>query len=206
MTNSSDLDKLSDYELYDLAKRLIMRESVSTSTSERMLKLVFAECRKRDIEIFNDAAIDAAGELSLAEQQLLGLSLGIATHGSDLSLAEIAYLANIERSSISSDDMFADVFDIRRDALLIVNVRGDSMIGAGIDDGDTLFAEATDEIHNGKIMIVSVNGKLFVKRIRVELGSLWLYSENEKYPPYGTENACDFKIIGLVRKIIKSAN
>ena len=51
-------------------------------------------------------------------------------------------------------------------ATFFVRARGDSMIGAGIHDGDLLVVDRSLEATNGKVVIVSINGELTVKRLR----------------------------------------
>ena len=50
-------------------------------------------------------------------------------------------------------------------ATFFVKVAGDSMTGAGINDGDILIVDRSIEATNRKIVIAAVNGELTVKRL-----------------------------------------
>ena len=60
---------------------------------------------------------------------------------------------------------------------------GDSMIGAGIYDGDLLIVDRSLEPKNGSIVIASVMGDLTVKRLKRDTHGAWLLApENSDYP------------------------
>jgi DNA polymerase V len=57
------------------------------------------------------------------------------------------------------------------------------MIGAGIHDGDLLVVDRSLEATNGKVVIVSINGELTVKRLRQAKGRTWLSTRKPRLPP-----------------------
>lgn len=68
-------------------------------------------------------------------------------------------------------------------ATYFVRAQGDSMIGAGIYDGDLLIVDRSLEPKNGSIVIAAVMGELTVKRLRKSAKGTWLLvPENPKYP------------------------
>ena len=73
-------------------------------------------------------------------------------------------------------------------ATFFARARGDSMIGAGIHDGDLLVVDRSLTAEDGKVVVVSINGELTVKRMRREKGITWLVPENPDYPPYNFRN------------------
>ena len=81
-----------------------------------------------------------------------------------------------------------------------ITVRGDSMINAGINDGDIVFVRAQPEVPNGKIACVEIDGeRVCTKRFYKTDTGVMLVSENPKYAPlqYG-KGACDsFRVLGL---------
>lgn len=79
-----------------------------------------------------------------------------------------------------------------------LRVRGDSMIGARILDGDTVFIRRQDDVDDGRIAAVIIDGRATLKRLYHIPGGLQLLSENPKYPPLiFTYPSCDsIRILG----------
>jgi DNA polymerase V len=64
-----------------------------------------------------------------------------------------------------------------------VRVTGDSMIGAGIFEGDVLVIDRSKDSVDGSIVVAAVNGELVVKRLSLKEGTQMLISENDAYAP-----------------------
>ena len=69
------------------------------------------------------------------------------------------------------------------DADFVFRCVGDSMIGARILDGDTVFVKAGMNVENGQIAVVRVGEEYTLKRVYHGPDYLELRSENPKYPP-----------------------
>ncbi|WP_298997483.1 LexA family transcriptional regulator [uncultured Tenacibaculum sp.] len=82
-------------------------------------------------------------------------------------------------------------------------VRGDSMINAGMHDGDLLIIDKSLEPKNDKIAVCFVDGEFTVKRIKIENNIVWLIAENENYKPIKVTQENDFIIWGIVTNVIK---
>lgn len=83
----------------------------------------------------------------------------------------------------------------------LVKVKGDSMINAGIDDGDIVVIREAKEFKNGDIVLSRNNDETTIKRFVHDKGRVYLKPENPKYkniPIYP-----DTRLIGKVVKIIK---
>jgi DNA polymerase V len=89
-------------------------------------------------------------------------------------------------------------------ATYFIRVQGDSMTGAGIQDGDILIVDRSVEPANGSIVIAVVNGELTVKRLRRRAGRVFLNPENPKYAPIEILAETAFEIWGVVRHVIHS--
>src|SRR5438552_8594309 len=63
-----------------------------------------------------------------------------------------------------------------------LRVRGDSMIGAHIIDGDIVILEDSKEVHNGDIVAALIDGETTLKRYVIEHGRPYLKAENPRYP------------------------
>lgn len=70
---------------------------------------------------------------------------------------------------------------IRADFALIC--KGDSMVGARIFPGDLVYIRQQEQVENGQIAAVLIDGEATLKRIRIYEDSLCLQPENPKYTP-----------------------
>lgn len=80
--------------------------------------------------------------------------------------------------------------------IFALRVRGDSMIGDHILDGDIVFIKRQDVVKNGDIAAVLVNGEVTLKRIFVKGDRIILKPSNPEMEPI-VVNAEDVKIIGI---------
>lgn len=87
-----------------------------------------------------------------------------------------------------------------------LRAKGDSMTGARIQDGDLLLIRRQNEVENGEVAAVYVNGEAVLKRVYKQNGSVVLQSENPKYPPIicTKETHPDFQIIGKLKRLVVS--
>lgn len=61
--------------------------------------------------------------------------------------------------------------------------KGDSMIDAGIHDGDIVYIRQQPDVENGEIAAVRIGDEATLKRVYKSDGFLTLVAENNKYPP-----------------------
>ncbi|MCR4593760.1 MAG: transcriptional repressor LexA [Clostridiales bacterium] len=82
------------------------------------------------------------------------------------------------------DDYIAYNGRVSRDKpLFALRVRGESMINAGILDGDVVIVEKTPVAHNGEIVVALMEDEATVKRFYKENGHFRLQPENDAYEP-----------------------
>jgi len=91
-----------------------------------------------------------------------------------------------------------------KEATFYGRVKGDSMIGAGIHDGDLLIIDKSIEPKNNKIAVCFIDGDFTVKRIKITKDIVWLIAENKNYQPLKVTKDNDFLIWGIVTHVIKS--
>lgn len=89
-------------------------------------------------------------------------------------------------------------------ATFFVRASGDSMIKAGIADGDLLIVDRSIEATHGRIVIAAVNGELTVKRLSIANGQTQLVPENDNYPPILITEDLELVIWGVVLHNIRS--
>ena len=90
-----------------------------------------------------------------------------------------------------------------RDATFYARVSGESMVDAGLDDGDLLIIDRSLDPKNGKIAICFIDGEFTVKRIKREKNKLYLLPENKKYKPIEMREENELIIWGIVEYVIK---
>lgn len=83
-------------------------------------------------------------------------------------------------------------------------VKGVSMIGEGINDGDLLIIDKSVTPVNGKIAICYIDGEFTIKKIKIEKNACWLIPANENYKPIKVTAENEFLIWGIVTHVIKS--
>ena len=81
-----------------------------------------------------------------------------------------------------------------------LRVRGESMIGAGILDGDRVIVRPQQTADDGQIVVARIGDEATVKRLRRKNGKIWLLPENPAFSPIdGTEA----EIIGIVKALCR---
>jgi DNA polymerase V len=83
-------------------------------------------------------------------------------------------------------------------ATFFVRVSGDSMTGAGIQNGDLLIIDRAAECVSGCIVVARVHDEFTLKRIRKEGDRVFLVPENHLYPTIEVTEGSDFEIWGRV--------
>lgn len=85
--------------------------------------------------------------------------------------------------------------------LFALNVRGESMINAGILDGDIVIVEQCQTVYNGEIAVVLIDGsEATVKRFFRENGTYRLQPENDSMEPIYTDDAAILgRVVALMR-------
>ena len=89
----------------------------------------------------------------------------------------------------------------RGDGLFMLTVRGESMINAGIYDGDKIIVRQQSYANNGEIVAALIDGCATVKRFYREDGHFRLQPENDTMEPIIVDRLELLgKVVGLVRK------
>jgi repressor LexA len=81
-----------------------------------------------------------------------------------------------------------------------LNVKGDSMINAGILNGDTALIKQKPTAENGEIIVAMIDDAVTLKRFYKEKNRVKLKAENDAYSPIYTQN---IKILGKLVKIFR---
>lgn len=101
-----------------------------------------------------------------------------------------------------SDTMSLDQFLIKHpESTFMLEVKGDSMLDAGILPGDMVLAERGPEPKNGDIVIAEVDRGWTMKYYQQRSGKIWLVPANKKYPPIIPKE--ELKVAAVVRAVIR---
>jgi repressor LexA len=87
-----------------------------------------------------------------------------------------------------------------------LKVRGDSMINAGIMEGDLVIIQPQKEAVNGDIVVALIKDEATMKRFSLIDGKICLIPENDNYEPIIIDNQEEFSIVGKVIGVFRSYN
>ena len=81
-----------------------------------------------------------------------------------------------------------------------LRVRGESMMGAGILDGDRVVVRPQPNAEDGQIVVARIEDEATVKRLSRKNGEIWLLPENPAFDPIDGSQA---EIIGIVKAVYR---
>ncbi|MGN1124201.1 MAG: transcriptional repressor LexA [Eubacterium sp.] len=93
------------------------------------------------------------------------------------------------------------VSGVTGNSLFALHIKGDSMINAGIYDGDIVIVEQCPVADNGEIVVALVGEEATVKRFFREKGRFRLQPENDRYEPIIVDEC---HILGRVKTLIRN--
>jgi repressor LexA len=108
---------------------------------------------------------------------------------------------------ILADENIEEYVDVpaflrRDDDDFVLRVRGDSMIDAGIFNGDFIVVHAQDQAQNGEIVVALVGDEATTKRFYNEGRTVRLQPENENHEPI-IVNADEVELVGRVVGVLR---
>lgn len=108
----------------------------------------------------------------------------------------ILAVENVETYVPISKELFGE------DELFVLKVRGESMIGAGILDGDWVVVRRQATAENGEIVVAMIEDEATVKRFFREDGRIRLQPDNPALEPIYAERVEILgRVVGLIRKL-----
>jgi repressor LexA len=94
----------------------------------------------------------------------------------------------------------------KNDECFALKVKGDSMIKAGIFEGDYVIVVPQTDAKNGDIVVALINDEATVKTFERKGGKVSLIPENDNYKPIEVTNNENFSLIGKVKGIVRYFN
>jgi repressor LexA len=109
-------------------------------------------------------------------------------------LAEQNFDGNLEPAQMFGDPQ----------GLFALRVRGDSMIDAGIHSGDFVIVRQQEQASAGDMVVAMIDDEATVKYFRPRGQRVELVAANSKYSPIVVEAGTEFKILGVVRGVVRT--
>ncbi len=140
--------------------------------------------------------VDAPKVVSQQLEELRGADMtAIPVLGTITAGEPILAVENCEEYFMVSPNLF------RGDNLFMLSVKGESMINAGIFNGDKIILRQQATANNGEIVAALLDGSATVKRFYKENGHYRLQPENDTMQPIYADHVDILgKVVGLVRK------
>ena len=99
---------------------------------------------------------------------------------------------------IDPEEMFGDTA-----GLFALRVRGDSMIDAGIHEDDYVVVRQQERANAGQMIVALLDDEATVKYYQPKRERIELVPANERYKPIVVERGADFRILGLVKGVMR---
>lgn len=185
-------------KLFDFIKTYQSRSGKSPSYRELQRKMGFSSLsvahryvqllvQKQMIDKDKNGGIAIRDNLKPSSTTLAPV-VGIVTCGKPIYAQEdIEAMVELPSNIFGSDETF------------ILHAEGDSMINAGIKNGDLLVVKKKDSAENGDIVVALLGDSATVKTFYKKSDCVVLHPENEKYDDIKTK---DVKILGKVQFVI----
>lgn len=188
-----------NFSLQDLAERV----GLTKKTIQRY--------ENGEIKIDMDRLTDVAEALGVDVFQLIEGAESFL--GVDVEELDSVKVPIILRASYNNGVMNIEDVESREDTprswikggeFFYVRATGDSMINARIHDGDLLLIQKQNDVDDGEIAAVLIDGVISMKKVFKNKEGIVLYSENPLYGPiYKTKESTEsIEIIGKLKKII----
>jgi DNA polymerase V len=88
-------------------------------------------------------------------------------------------------------------------ATFMFSVKGDSMKGASIEDGDKVVVDRSIDPKHNDIVIATLNGEYTIKRLYKHLGNVELRPENPAFQPFKLKEGIELDVWGVVVGVVR---
>jgi repressor LexA len=148
-------------------------------------------------------ALETKGHLRMLRGKSRGL---VPQAGAHLSLAGLPILGRVPAGHpLLAEENIEGMLDLSREfggeKTFALKVQGDSMTGAGIQDGDLVVVRAQAQVEPEQIVVALVDNDATVKTLTRRQSKLWLEPANPRYRPIPVEGHTRIvgKVIGVIR-------
>jgi repressor LexA len=167
-------------------------------------EITFAAVRKHLLNLADQGLIERPGRTArgiriVDDHADEGDEPGLPLIGRVAAGEPILVEANVERHVSVDRSLFKPAPDY------LLRVAGESMIDAGIADGDLIAVRQAPVAENGQIVVARVEGAVTVKVFRREHARIRLLPRNPAYAPIVVNAGDEFAIEGLYCGLVRSA-
>lgn len=158
---------------------------------EKQGKIKRGACKNRAIDVLENENVNDLSQIDVLKNFTAVPVVGQITAGEPILAVE-----NYEDTFYVPNGLF------RGDNLFMLTVKGESMINAGIYDGDSVIIRQQNTAQNGEIVAALVDDSATIKRFFKENGVFRLQPENDNMQPmYFKEVSILGKVVGLIRRL-----
>jgi repressor LexA len=129
----------------------------------------------------------------------------------DIASQEAAFVPVVGRIAaggpILAEEAIEDIFPLPKQlvgegTLFLLKVTGESMINAGINDGDWVVVRQQPVAENGEIVAAMIDGEATVKTFKIAGDHVWLMPHNPAFAPIPGEEATILgRVVAVLRKV-----
>lgn len=189
------------HEILDLIRSSIEETGMPPTRAELATALGVASVNAVEDHL---KALKRKGAITLTPGAARGIRLaeepGIPVIGQVAAGSPLLAEESIERRLGLSPSLFTPAADY------FLRVRGNSMVGAGILDGDLVAVRRTSEARNNQVVVARLDDEVTVKRYRPEKGGAWLVPENPEMQPIWVDpDKHRFALEGIVVGVMRTA-
>ncbi|WP_322150416.1 transcriptional repressor LexA [Paratractidigestivibacter sp.] len=151
--------------------------------------------KPRTIEVTPEPSSDDGTKLAEVKQDFERNAISLPLVGRVAAGTPILAEQNVEESLVLPTSIVGDA------SSFVLRVRGESMINAGIFDGDYIVVKEQQTAHNGEIVVALIDDSATVKTFYKEKERVRLQPENDTMEPIYADNPT---ILGKVTALIRS--
>ena len=96
-----------------------------------------------------------------------------------------------------------DIFNIHKPSCFLLRVKGESMTGIGIFEGDTVVVDRSIPPRNSHIVVAAVNGRFLIRRLQKNRTTVRLLPENPAYRAIEPAQGEEMQVWGVVTACLK---
>ena len=153
-------------------------------------------------------ALEKKGSIRSGSNKSRSLEIIDETYNPDVEVIDVPLLGSVaagrplmaEENLEGTIPFAAEV--LGKGSFFALHIKGDSMIDAGINDGDIAVIRQTQDIQNGEIIVARIaEESVTIKRYFKEQNRIRLQPENQAYAPIYTQ---DMRILGKLHMLIRN--
>lgn len=196
----TDFSNLSNEELLKEYKNELFLLDIGVVKNERKLDKMFAEVERRGLSI--EEAVSLSIKQSIEFEEKLESNARLVNFGVSVE-PRFVYKPKKIDNGVPMFDFNPAHSKIKKfledvENFSYATVQGDSMVNAGIYDGNVLIVNKRKKPKNYDLVAATIDNRMYVKRFYKENGKVILISENDDYENIEITEFMDFQINGVI--------